>query len=46
VAHWDADLAPSGLALRDSGAWPPYSFAPALDAVAPSDGDRPAPVGS
>jgi hypothetical protein len=30
VARLDDELEPAGLALQESGAWPPYSFAPSL----------------
>lgn len=30
VARFDEELRPAGVTLRESGAWPPYSFAPAL----------------
>jgi hypothetical protein len=32
LARFGDELVDSGLSLRESGAWPPYSFAPALDA--------------
>jgi len=30
IARFDEELGPAGVTLRESGAWPPYSFAPSL----------------
>jgi hypothetical protein len=40
VAELDEELAPSGLRLQESGAWPPYSFTPRLDDEGARDADR------
>jgi hypothetical protein len=36
VHELDAEYAPSGLRLQEAGAWPPYSFTPALTVSQPT----------
>jgi hypothetical protein len=40
VRELDREYEPAGLRLQESGAWPPYSFTPALTGPGPTDQDE------